>query len=183
MRDALKPNQRQSGVIKGHQCTLRVKTERGADEGGNQHALRAPHLITRFLRHLSESGGCMRLVKRPPDEGGHQRSSVRSSGAIRGRPSEGGRRGHHRAYRGPLLITFDVSPRWCLPSAVIRVRREAIRRHQSEEAGNQTSLPLMRLLDGACHASHHRCMLRRRRRLVRGLLAPSWAHLASAARE
>ena len=77
MRDALKPNQRQSGVIS---APLRCE-ERGE-----------AHLITRFLRHLSESGGCMRLVKRPPDEGGHQRSSEAIREAIRGhqRPSEVG---------------------------------------------------------------------------------------------
>ena len=44
----------------------------------------APHLISRFLCHLSESGGCMCLVKRPPDEGGNQRPSERSSEVIRG---------------------------------------------------------------------------------------------------
>ena len=44
----------------------------------------APHLISRFLCHLSESGGCMCLVKRPPDEGGNQRSSERPSEVIRG---------------------------------------------------------------------------------------------------
>jgi hypothetical protein len=112
MSDALKPNQRQSGVIKGHQCTLRVKTERGADEGGNQHALRAPHLITRFLRHLSESGGCMRLVKRPPDEGGHQRSSERPLEAIRGHQREtievsrGNQREGVEVAIGPIEVYF-----------------------------------------------------------------------------